>query len=129
MTVSHPLPPTVDPRTKGPPAPRACDMEPSLPSLVVFLRRDTGSCIASFNGALTAETRNTIDGIADLIVGETSVVLDFSQVDVVDVGGAIAAVMMIQSIQVRGSHLQVTEPTRQECRVFLLEQRAASNPP
>ena len=88
---------------------------------MAYLHRDANSCIASFIGGLTVTTRNTIDGIADLISGEAAVVLDFSRVDLVDIGGARAAARMIRAILLGGSHLQITEPTRPESRAFLLE--------
>jgi anti-anti-sigma regulatory factor len=99
-------------------------VELPTPSLVVYLHREANSCISSFSGALMITTRNTIDGIAELIVGEISVALDFSQVDVVDVNGVDATKMLIQSVRLRGSHLQVIEPKRRENRGFLIQQRA-----
>lgn len=82
--------------------------EPQTPSLVVSLRRETHRCIASFSGALTARTRATIDGVADLIAGERSVVLDLSRVDAVDAGGADAVEVLVSSVRALGGHLQMT---------------------
>jgi hypothetical protein len=90
-------------------------------ALLAYLHRDANSCIASFIGGLTVTTRNAIDGVADLIIGEAAVVLDFSRVDLVDIGGARAAARMIRAILLGGSHLQITEPMRPESRAFLLE--------
>jgi hypothetical protein len=70
---------------------------------------------------LDGNDANTIDGVADLIIAEAAVVLDFSRVDLVDIGGARAAVRMIRAILLGGSHLQITEPMRLESRAFLLE--------
>jgi anti-anti-sigma regulatory factor len=89
---------------------RSSDRESSIPALVVYLYRDADSCIASFNGALTATTRSSIEGVADLITGETRVTLDFSEVDVVDHGGAAAARQLARSVRLRGSKLKVVEP-------------------
>jgi anti-anti-sigma regulatory factor len=82
------------------------ESEPPTPSLVVYLHREAQRCIASFSGALTSATRATIDGVADLIAGERSVVLDFSRVDVVDAGGADAVEVLVDSVRALGGHLQ-----------------------
>ncbi len=82
------------------------ESEPPVASLVVYLHREAQRCIASFSGALTAGTRATIDGVADLIAGERSVLLDFSRVDVVDAGGADAVEVLVDSVRALGGHLQ-----------------------
>ena len=98
---------------------RSSDRGSSIPALVVYLYRDADSCIASFNGALTATTRSSIEGVADLIIGETCVTLDFSEVDVVDHDGAAAARQLAQSVRLRGSKLKVVEPlSREGCTSF-----------
>jgi hypothetical protein len=98
---------------------RSSDRESSIPALVVYLYRNADSCIASFNGALTATTRSSIEGVADLIIGETCVTLDFSEVDVVDHDGAAAARQLAQSVRLRGSKLKVVEPlSREGCTSF-----------
>jgi anti-anti-sigma regulatory factor len=89
---------------------RATAAEPSIASLVVRLHHQGHSCIASFSGALTATTRATIDGVANLVNGETAVVLDFSRVDVVDDVGAHAVETLVQSVRARGGKLQISEP-------------------
>jgi hypothetical protein len=83
------------------------ESEQGIASLVVRLYRDERSCIAYFSGALTEKTRATIDGIADLIVGEVSLVFDFSRIDVVDRGGADAVDVLIRSVRLRGAHLKM----------------------
>jgi anti-anti-sigma regulatory factor len=82
------------------------ESEPPIASLVVYLHREAQRCIASFSGALTAGTRATIDGVADLIAGERSVLLDFSRVDVIDAGGADAVEVLVDSVRALGGHLQ-----------------------
>jgi hypothetical protein len=91
---------------------RASQTEPPIASLVVYLRSAAERCIASFIGSLTDTTRVTFDGVADLIAGERSVVLDFSRVDEVDNGGADAIEVLVRSIRARGAHLEVIRPTR-----------------
>lgn len=88
------------------------ETEPQLDSLVVYLHLEEESCIASFTGALTIKTRATIDGVADLIAGEKSVVLDLSRLDVVDKGGADALDVLVRSVQARGAHLLMRQPRR-----------------
>jgi len=80
--------------------------EPPIASLVDYLHREAQMCIASFSEALTAGTRATVDGVADLIAGERSVLLDFSRVDVVDAGGADAVEVLVDSVHALGRHLQ-----------------------
>jgi anti-anti-sigma regulatory factor len=86
------------------------ETEPQPGSLVVYLHLEERSCIASFSGALTSKTRATIDGVADLIAGEESVVLDLSRLDVVDRGGADAFDLLVRSVQERGAELLIREP-------------------
>lgn len=83
------------------------ETEPPIASLVVHLRREAHRCIASFSGALTAATRTTIDGVADLIAGEESVVFDFSRIDVVDAGGADAVEVLVSSVRDHGGRFQL----------------------
>jgi hypothetical protein len=78
-------------------------------SLLVYLRHDAQSCIASFVGALTSATRTTIDGVVDLIAGEPSVVLDLSRVEVVDRGGADAVEVLVNSVRARGGHFRMAD--------------------
>lgn len=111
-------------RQRRTPARRASEMELPTPSLVVYLHRQANSCIASFSGALSIATQNTINGIAELIVGEISVLLDFSQVDMVDVNGVDATTMLTSISSVAWSHLQIIEPKRQESGSFLVQQGA-----
>jgi anti-anti-sigma regulatory factor len=84
--------------------------QPAIASLVVHLHRDAQRCIASFSGSLAATTGVTIDGIADLISGEGSVLLDFSRADVVDQGGADALEALVLSIRAQGASLQIVQP-------------------
>jgi anti-anti-sigma regulatory factor len=81
-----------------------------IASLVVYLHHEGCSCIASFSGALTATTRPTIDGVADLVADEESVVLDFSRVDVIDEAGTHAIEMLVRLVRVHGGDLQVAKP-------------------
>jgi MFS superfamily sulfate permease-like transporter len=78
-------------------------------SLVVRLHRDERSCIAHFSGALTYNTRGTIDGIADLVLGEELVTFDFSRVDVVDRAGADAVEVLIRSVRAHGARLEMAQ--------------------
>jgi len=87
----------------------ASEMEQPIASLVVYLHREAHRCIASFSGALTAATRATIDGVADLLTGEQSVVLDFSRVDLMDAGGADAVEVLVNAVRSRGGHFQMAE--------------------
>jgi len=80
-----------------------------MASLVVYLHREAYRCIASFSGALTAATRATIDGVADLLAGEQSVLLDFSRVDVIDDGGADALEVLVDSVRAHGGQFQMAE--------------------
>jgi hypothetical protein len=86
--------------------------EPPGAPLVVHMHRDAQSCIASFSGSLSDTTRVTIDGVADLIAGERTVVLDFSRVDEVEKGGAEAVEAMIQSMRARGTEVRMANPAR-----------------
>jgi anti-anti-sigma regulatory factor len=83
--------------------------ETALPtgSLVVRLRRDAKQCIASFSGSLTDTTRTTMDGLADLLAGEESVVLDLSRIDAVDIHGEEALEALIDTIRALGAHLLI----------------------
>jgi len=76
---------------------------------VVYLHREAQRCIASFSGALTAATRGTIDGVADLLAGERSVTLDLSGVDFIDAGGADAVEVLVNSIRGHGGHFRMAE--------------------
>jgi anti-anti-sigma regulatory factor len=87
----------------GSPAHRSSAMGTPVASLVVHLHHEGCRCIASFSGALTATTRSTIDGVADLVADEESVVLDFSRVDVIDDAGAHAIEMLFRLVRVRGA--------------------------
>jgi anti-anti-sigma regulatory factor len=98
-----------DDQRDGSPSPPASETQLSCDSLVVHLHRESHGCIASFSGELTATTRMTIEGVAGLIAGEPSVVLDFSRVTLVDEDGADAIEMLVTSVRACGSHLQVTE--------------------
>lgn len=89
---------------------QASETEPLRGSLLVYLHHQEQICIASFRGALSTATRTTVDGIADLIAGEGSVVLDFSRADVVDDGGADAVEALVHSIRTQGAHLQMAAP-------------------
>jgi anti-anti-sigma regulatory factor len=82
----------------------------TVTSLLVYLRQDVHGCIASFIGSITATTRVTIDGVADLIIGEQSVALDFSGIDAIDTSGAEAVAVLVRSVQDRGAHLRITQP-------------------
>lgn len=89
---------------------QASETEPLWGSLLVYLHHQEQSCIASFRGALSTATRTTVDGIADLIAGEESAVLDFSGAHVVDDGGADAVEALVHSIRTRGAHVEMAEP-------------------
>ena len=93
-----------------PSSPRPSHRE-ALPigSLLVYLRHDAQDCTATFIGVLTSATRATIDGVVDLIVGEPSVVLDLSRVEVVDRGGADAVETLVNSVRARGGHFRMAE--------------------
>jgi hypothetical protein len=85
------------------------ETDPPSSALVVCLRHEDRTCIASFSGAITDKTRATIDGVTDLIAGEESVVLDFSRVDVIGKGGADAVDVLVRSVRARGAHLRMTQ--------------------
>jgi MFS superfamily sulfate permease-like transporter len=91
-------------------SPLAGKTQPAIASLVVHLHRDEQRCIASFSGSLAGTTGVTIDGVADLISGEESVLLDFSRADLVDQGGVDALETLILSIRQKGARLQVVQP-------------------
>ena len=78
-----------------------------IASLVVRLHRDADQCTASFSGSLTDTTRMTLDGLADLLTGEQSVVLDLSRIDAVDNYGADSLEGLIDTLRALGSHLQI----------------------
>jgi hypothetical protein len=78
-----------------------------IASLVVRLHRDAKQCTASFSGSLTNSTRTTIDGLADLLTGEASVVLDLSRIDAVDIHGEEALEALIDTIRALGAHLLI----------------------
>ena len=79
----------------------------TIASLVVRLHRDANQCTASFSGSLTDTTRITLDGLAELLTGEQSVVLDLSRIDAVDNHGADALEALIDTLRAVGSHLQI----------------------
>jgi anti-anti-sigma regulatory factor len=83
---------------------------PPIASLVVHLHRDAQQCTASFGGSLTDTTRVTIDGLADLLTGEESVVLDLSRIDEVDKHGADALEALVETVRALGAHLQIVHP-------------------
>ena len=83
-----------------------------MASLVVHLHHEGPRCIASFSGTMTTATRGTIDGVADLIAGEETVVIDLSRADVIDHGGADAMELLVHSVRVRGGHIQIAESER-----------------
>jgi ABC-type transporter Mla MlaB component len=83
------------------------DAVPPIASLVVRLHHDGRQCTASFNGSLTGTTRTTIDGLADLLTGEESVVLDLSRIVAVDKHGAEALEALIERVRTLGAHLQI----------------------
>jgi len=84
--------------------------ESLITSLVVSLHRNAESCTAAFSGSLAESTQATIDGIADLIAGEESVILDFSRADVADQGGADAVEVLVRIVRARAAELQITQP-------------------
>ena len=101
---------TVHDRLNGVPCPRSAETKPqSAASLLVYIRHDAGHCIVSFIGSLTSTTRATIDGVADLISGEESVVLDLSRVEVVDEWGANAVGVLVNMVRARGGRFQMAE--------------------
>jgi anti-anti-sigma regulatory factor len=87
----------------------ASHFDAPIESLVVYLHREAQRCIASFSGALTAATRGTIDGVADLLAGEQSVILDFSRVDFIDAGGADAVEVLVNSVRAHGGRFRMAE--------------------
>ncbi len=97
-------------RFDGVPCPRAAETKPqSLASLLVYIRHDARHCIASFIGSVTNATRSTIDGVADLISAEQSVVLDLSRVEMVDESGADAVRMLVNRVRACGGRFQMAE--------------------
>jgi anti-anti-sigma regulatory factor len=98
---------TVQGRRDEPLTSSASQIDPPIESLVVYLHREAQRCIASFTGVLTAATRGTIDGVADLLAGEQSVVLDFSRVDFIDAGGADAVEVLVNSVRAHGGHFRM----------------------
>jgi hypothetical protein len=84
--------------------------ESLITSLVVSLRRNAEHCTATFSGSLAESTQATIDGIADLIAGEESVILDFSRAEVADQGGADAVEVLVRKVRARVTELQITQP-------------------
>ena len=84
-------------------------IDPPIEALVVYLHREAQRCIASFSGALTAATRGTIDGVADLLAGERSVILDLSRVDFIDAGGADAVEVLVNSVRAHGGQFRIAE--------------------
>jgi anti-anti-sigma regulatory factor len=100
---------TVDGRRDEPFTSSDAQIDAPIGSLVVYLHREAQRCIASFSGALTAATRGTIDGVADLLAGEQSVILDLSRVDFMDAGGADAVEVLVNSVRARGGHFRMAE--------------------
>ena len=97
-------------RHEGPCSLRAPQAEaPPVGALLVYLRHEAQNCTASFIGALTSDTRATIDGVVDLIAGEPSVVLDLSRVEVIDRGGADAVEVLVNSVRAHGGHFRMAE--------------------
>jgi ABC-type transporter Mla MlaB component len=96
------------PLKRLPPLRPGAAMQP-VASLLISLRYDGRRYVALFRGALTAATRATLDGVADLLVGESSVLLDLSQLDVVDEGGAAALTALVDSVRGHGVQLRVTD--------------------
>jgi anti-anti-sigma regulatory factor len=94
------------------------EIEPSLGSLVVHLRLKEQTCIVSFSGAITDKTRVTLDGVAELIAGEDSVVLDFSRIDVVNRAGMDAVDILVHSVLSHGAHLRMTQPKTRMGKAF-----------
>jgi STAS domain-containing protein len=105
---------------------RDSEPEPPTASLVVHLRRNAHSCIASFYGSLTNSTQVTIDGLAGLFAGEESVILDLSRVDVVDEVGEAALQALVQSVRERGVDLQIILPTGPSNKSFQVERGASA---
>lgn len=95
---------------ESPPTSSALASDSPITSLVVSLHRNAESCTATFSGSLAESTQATIDGIADLIAGEESVILDFSRADVADQGGADAVEVLVRTVRVRAAELQVAQP-------------------
>jgi anti-anti-sigma regulatory factor len=91
------------------PSRRATARDPATASLLVYLHHQGHRCVASFSGALTAATRSTVDGIANLIAGEESIVLDLSRVAVVDEDGTDALETLVESVLAHGAQLQICE--------------------
>jgi anti-anti-sigma regulatory factor len=92
------------------PLPLACQTKPlPIASLLVYLRHDAQNCIATFVGTLTTATRTTIEGVADLIAAEPSVVLDLSRIEAVDEGGADAVEVLVNSVRAHGGHFQIAD--------------------
>jgi hypothetical protein len=89
---------------------RADGPEEANASLLVLLRRDAHRCVASFSGALTDTTRTTIQALAQLMIGERSIVLDFSRVDQIDRDGAEAVQVLVHSVKAGGAQLRMTQP-------------------
>src|ERR1700677_608068 len=87
----------------------ASHFDPPIESLGVYLHPEAQRCIASFSGALTAAPRGTIDGVADLLAGEQSVILDFSRVDFIDAGGADAVEVLVNSVRAHGGRFRMVE--------------------
>jgi hypothetical protein len=97
----------VDNRNAGSASIRASESATPAASLVVHLHRDANNCTASFTGSLTETTRITIDGLADLLAGEGSVVLDLCGIDAVDKHGADALEVLIDTVRALGAHLLI----------------------
>jgi anti-anti-sigma regulatory factor len=76
-------------------------------SLVVRLHRDARNCTASFRGSVTETTRTTINGLADLLAGEESVVLDLRRIEVIDRHGADALEALIDSVRALGASVVI----------------------
>jgi anti-anti-sigma regulatory factor len=83
------------------------EVAPPVATLVVRLHRDATRCTASFSGSLTDATRITIDGLADLLAGEESVVFDLSRIDAVDKLGTDALEALIRAVRAFGSQVLI----------------------
>jgi anti-anti-sigma regulatory factor len=98
-------------------------------SLLVYLRHDAQNCRATFIGALTTDTRATIDGVVDLIAGEPSVVLDLSRVEVVDQSGADALAVLVDSVRARGGRFRMVETNRPSAEAALMGRSLTGSAP
>lgn len=98
-------------RDERSPTSLATEKEAEILSLSVYVHSDGDHCIASFCGALSSATRTTIYAVSELLVGERSVVFDFSRADVPDESGEDAVEVLIQSVRERGTDVQIAQLT------------------